>query len=336
MKGFLSAVTLLALASCGGGSPPDDLRPRIIESHERLSRQVVVIDKMTNLIRDLAICNGNIIATGGTNSCTLTATSQAQCVSFRLNLEDAYAVVKPTTCGRTFIGFERNGGPVVALDDAGKELWTRSFGAAPGPIAVVHDADKTLVAIVIGRSKLALVDLNSSATIREIAGEFSGFIGAGNLAGSASDEIVTAPSSGIDIRRSDGTIVSHLQLDGSSAVTRSSTGRAHIVTLSQRGLLLMSGENEVTVPLALPNLPSVGLMHVVASAEFADARYIATLIGGRGGWHRTLLLVHNNRGQLLHAEILSDDYVSAVPDEIGGARAFLIGGRGKIVRFSAP
>src|SRR6266849_1067431 len=266
-KSLLSALAVAALVSCGGGEPPDDLHPRVIQSRGKFVREVFLIKEIPNLITDLRICNGKIIATGGTASCDVSAPSEVQCIHYRPELRDPFAVISPSRCERIIVGHEWNGGPVVAVAQTGAVLWTRKFDVAPGPLALVHAADGLRVAVILGRSKLALLDLQSSASIREIAGEFSGFIGSGNLAGDDNDEIVTESRAGIDIRRSDGAFLSHRSVEGSVAVTRSGSGKAHIVALFERSLLLLSAENEVTTRLDLPDLPTLSVMYVAAAAE---------------------------------------------------------------------
>jgi hypothetical protein len=60
----------------------------------------------------------------------------------------------------------------------------------------------------------------------------------------------------------------------------------------------------------------------------------AALYKGRGGWHRSILYVFSSTGELVHKEILGDDFqsIAAVPSNENNA--ILIGGRNEVIRYS--
>ncbi len=56
-----------------------------------------------------------------------------------------------------------------------------------------------------------------------------------------------------------------------------------------------------------------------------------SLLQGRGGWHRTVLSVHEPVRGLVYQEILDGDYRSVLPlPDSGGALSFLLGGRNQV------
>jgi len=66
----------------------------------------------------------------------------------------------------------------------------------------------------------------------------------------------------------------------------------------QSEVLLLSDRLSVITKLQLPNVEWISLLpslRLVAAAKNGSGN-IVVLLGGRGGWHRTILLVYSNAG----------------------------------------
>lgn len=87
-------------------------------------------------------------------------------------------------------------------------------------------------------------------------------------------------------------------------------------------------------------LPTPGMqspLHVSAGAPLdgVGTGAFATVFGGRGGWHRSILFVHSASNQVVYEEILGDDFMALWPLPVAdGQYRFLLGGRGQVWEYS--
>lgn len=116
------------------------------------------------------------------------------------------------------------------------------------------------------------------------------------------------------------------------------------VTWSQPRFLLVSTDGSLLVhnhqlkevrTLPVPGMQSP--LHVAAGAPLGGtvAGFFASVFGGRGGWHRSILFIHSARNQVLYEEILGDDFEALWPLPVMDGRCrFLLGGRGQVWEYS--
>ena len=130
---------------------------------------------------------------------------------------------------------------------------------------------------------------------------------------------------------------SHLAFDFSEpTVATSSTGEITVVLSSPTALHLFG---PTLKPLAeIPVDLEKSLWLEAAASVPCGAKQgtcLASLFKGRGGWHRTVLFLHAPSGELLHHEILKDDYMSVLglPAVTGEGWGFWVGGRGEVVEY---
>ena len=115
-----------------------------------------------------------------------------------------------------------------------------------------------------------------------------------------------------------------------------SSTRPHNIFVSTDGTLLVFGptlKNELkftTSGIKAPLHISDGI-----SLEKEGRRLFVSVFKGRGGWHRTLLFVHEMEGDLLYKEILVGDFLCLAPGPTEtNTISFLLGGRGEVLKYT--
>ena len=116
------------------------------------------------------------------------------------------------------------------------------------------------------------------------------------------------------------------------------------VTWSQPRFVLVSVDATILVldhrlrevrTLPVPGMRSP--MHVSAGAPLgaAEPGPFASVVVGRGGWHRSVLFIHSADNAVVYEEILGGDVGAVWPlPAANGRYRFLVGGRGQVWEYS--
>ncbi len=115
-----------------------------------------------------------------------------------------------------------------------------------------------------------------------------------------------------------------------------SSTRPHNILVSTDGTLLVFGptlKNELKFPTPGIKAP----LHISDGIflENEGRRLFVSVFKGRGGWHRTILFIHEMEGGLLYKEILVGDFpcLAPAPTETNKI-SFLLGGRGEVRKYT--
>jgi hypothetical protein len=109
--------------------------------------------------------------------------------------------------------------------------------------------------------------------------------------------------------------------------------RSVLVSVDATILVLDNRLKEVR-PLPVPGMDSP--THVSAGAPLAGALSgpFASVVVGRGGWHRSVLFIHSASSEVIDEEILGDDVQAVWPLPVADGRfRFLLGGRGQVWEY---
>lgn len=110
--------------------------------------------------------------------------------------------------------------------------------------------------------------------------------------------------------------------------------RVVLVSVDATILVLDNRLREVRT-LPVPGLQSP--MHVSAGAPLgaAEPGPFASVVVGRGGWHRSVLFIHSADNAVVYEEILGGDVGAVWPlPAANGRYRFLVGGRGQVWEYS--
>ena len=115
------------------------------------------------------------------------------------------------------------------------------------------------------------------------------------------------------------------------------------VTWSQPRFVLVSVDATILVLDArlqeVRTLPVPGMqspMHVSAGAPLGGVEPgpFASVVVGRGGWHRSVLFIHSASNAVIYKESLGDDFGAVWPLPVtNGRHRFLVGGRGQVWEY---
>lgn len=323
---------LLIAISCGGGEAPRELSPRTLAGKKDFGRRPIFSAEKLGLITDIQFCNGKVAVAGAEGLCLADSEfRRADCGTISVSVREPQIGSIPLTCDVFFVSQGSNEPAVFAFDKSGNVRWKRESEPTPGPLTLVKRNGLTEIAVIAGRSNLEILDAGSGKKLREMSGAYSGFIESGDLVGDNEEEILTQAEGMLSVRNGQGEIVASRKARGSLAVTRPATGKSKIVELYEHELKIHSLDVEYPRDLEFPSISHDVVLHVTAAAEMSTPRpLIGTLLAGRGGWHRTVLLIHDDEGKLLYSEILDGDWQVITPNLSQGGVGFVLGGRGRI------
>ena len=102
-----------------------------------------------------------------------------------------------------------------------------------------------------------------------------------------------------------------------------------IFVSTDRKLFALSNELKKIIDLHTPEI--IAPLHVLDGAilNIKNKKLIVSLYTGRGGWHRSILFIHDMEGRILYHEILNR-HKSIMPLNIKNKSGFMLGGRGCI------
>ena len=138
-------------------------------------------------------------------------------------------------------------------------------------------------------------------------------------------------------------------IESSNGVTTARTivGRPYwykpYVTWSEPRLVLVSTDGSLLVydgPLQLfRELPTPGMaapLHIAGGAALGrgkNAPFVSVFVG-RGGWHKSVLLIHSTDDRLIYREVLPDDCMSVWPMPMNAQKCrFFLSGRGQVWEY---
>jgi hypothetical protein len=334
MRHFFTKFLVLFFAiCCGGGSPPGELSPRVVKSlGVTLSASRTLKD--VNIVTDIDVAqNGHIIAVGNQGATVLSSTleplSSGSFGGFSLFRADA--IIHPAATDSVVVISTFDGNPQIAafrLD--GRSLWKYEeknplVSGTHGLLPEIGPAG----AVVVSHAQrgLMIFDAKTGSLINVFRAPFAPEVRAGDLDGDGRSEIVQMNESGLDVRSNDGHLLSHRNIVASWAVARG-LGSPDALAIWDGSNFELLGANLVAQETIRGTFTGseIPALHLEAAAVVhgGDRGLSAFLLGGRGGWHRTTLLIYDATGQLLHHEILPDDFMSL---RFIRPNSLLVGGR---------
>ncbi len=172
-------------------------------------------------------------------------------------------------------------------------------------------------------------DAMSGTLERNLSEVATGDLIAGDLADSEDSEVVSVQGNEAVIHALDGSVLGSVAGPIRSVAVAAGLDATKSQLLVQRDDSVESfdGRGKLLSRYRIPNLEQFS--YIVGSAATEQA--LAILLGGRGGWHRTILLIYERGGNLARYEILDGDFlvVMAVKE-----REFAVFGRNKVVTVS--
>jgi hypothetical protein len=335
----LAAMGLL-LAACGGGSPPDDLSPGIVKSSPRVRLAEKRAVDGVNIITDIELTSdGRIIAVGSDGvavlSPTLTPVSSRPLTG--TNLVHADSIIRADLSKSVVVASTFDGNPqITAFRLDGTPLWkyVEQNPLVSGTHGLLPETGPSGVVVVSHKERgLLLLDSESGAVIKTFKAPFAPEVRTGDLDGDGTTEIAQMSDSGLEVRSNTGQLVGHRPIVASWTIAKG-LRRPDALVMFDHGAFLMLGPDLVTqqtLPAAFKgsDIPALHL-EAAASSRTTQGDWFAFLLGGRGGWHRTTLLLYDLRGELIYQETLPDDFMTVrfvSPDSL------LVGGRNALRRY---
>jgi hypothetical protein len=361
---MVPAAAILWMA-CGGGSAPGALSPGAGTGTVRMDKTTLFEQDEPGLILDLRAVDGRYVAASRSGACDFDlGGTVSNCVRFRVNpgTVGAVRIVSPRqNDGITFVMTIAGGreDEIRGLDGAGWTRWSAANGARPwrfglgegglgegrlgegnmqgdGPgdgamwIATLRPSDTALLPVAGGKP----------AHLDVVGDE----IDASDLDGDGKSEILVLTAGGmLESRTPAGAPAGKAgPLAGNAGpiiefmVARAAGEPGVVIARDDDHLLLLGPDLAVRRRLSFPDRPWAKLrdaLHLNGGAILRGrdgSRAVALLLGGRGGWHRTVLLVAREDGALLYDEVLDGDFTAITA--VDGER-FLLGGRGTVLLY---
>ena len=331
MKVAALGVVVLLFSGCGGGAVPSELStPRVLIAIQQPEKRLRYRDDRLNLVKHIIPVQGDrFLVVGDGRLCTVQPSGvPATCVDWPIELWELDVLVDNSGAPTTFVGSGGWGKPSVAvLDLKGALKWKFDGGFDLMDDAfVVESADRGVV--VVGNRTF---DLATGAVLDVPCG--CGAVGSADFDQDGRRDLLQVRENLLRLVNGDGQELHRVQLDLGSwrepLVVRGT--EPFVVLSSSEELAIYDGELKERRRFRTPGaqLP----LHAAAASFFGpglDGPF-AVLVKGRGGWHRTILYVYSEGGDLVYQEILGDDYESIMPYTLAdGALAFLVGGRGEV------
>jgi len=238
-------------------------------------------------------------------------------------------------CDLSWIGVDRTS---IIAKTAGGEPREKTYAGRQylGPSVAFH-APEWRLAFLVGREKIQILSAESLTGVAQVKGPFGGRLAGGQLSNGSGEEIAVLTESGtIEILSADGAVLAQRSVGAPSfTVTKREGGQEHLLLEDEGRLGLFDSGLQIRLDVAIPVAGDIPAMHVVSAAEFGrNGATLGVLMKGRGGWHRTVLLVFREQ-EALRAEVLDGDYLVIAPDYLThDANSFLVGGRNVILRYS--
>lgn len=331
------ACVLLTLA-CGGGRAPEELTPARYSG-----ANVVRVDRIhvgdVGLISDIAASRKYYLAASASHFCQVPQTGVVQCTRFVAEFDKVRIVKALSGNPSAIVGTNFSGkGTISNLLPGGRVLWKTGDLSTSDNLGIirVHDTVVGIATIADGR----LVTINAANGQRVATYPIAtSVVDAADLDDDGDSEILCL--------KSDRTL---LLLNGTAATTISSVEADEFVVaptaaggadraVSRRGdsFVVLGSNLRVLAKLVLPQRrwsSMLGVLHLVAAARVVsgDSDTYAVALAGRGGWHRSILLLFDARGNVVYDEVLDDDIASLVAGDT--PPALLVGIRGAIRRYT--
>jgi hypothetical protein len=318
---FTKAVfLLLVLVGCGGGSPPRELSPGIVKSSKGVTLVASRALNGLNIITDLELTQrGEVIAVGNQGvavlSPSLTPVSSGRFEGSSLFLADS--IVRLETAKSIVAVSTFDGNPQIAafrLD--GRKLWSyhEKNPLVSSTHGLIPEAGRSGAVVVSHKQRgLLLLDSETGSVLNAFAAPFAPEVRTGDFDGDGRTEIAQMNESGLEVRSNTGQLIGRRNVVASWAVAKG-LRRPDALVLWDGSTFEVLGSNlatQQTIRGTFTGSEITALHLEAAAASRSNDEYLfAFLLGGRGGWHRTTFLIYDGAGQLLHHEILADDFMS--------------------------
>jgi hypothetical protein len=325
---------VMSAIECGGGNPPRALAPT---ADTATKMAPIFRHDGAGLFRDIEPrTDGSFVAVSTSHICRSgNSAADRKCTPLRLN---PFAVhhIRLATGDRGDVtqivaGYHDDKTELVGLTDAGAPTWRRaaetpySFGLSGDGTLILPGVHATkVVRVATGALKAELPFASDRADALELAtGETivvsmspEGMMTWSTAAGRTMHEM-TAIDDYVIVRSFDQRVASLVALHGETLLILSSDGK--IVARTN-----LSGKNWSS---ALPNLH----LRSASAVTAADGDKFVILLGGRGGWHRTLLLILESDGRLTSDYVVEGDLTTTAP--VPNGSSILVGGRDVVYKL---
>ncbi|OGG03643.1 MAG: hypothetical protein A3F83_11500 [Candidatus Glassbacteria bacterium RIFCSPLOWO2_12_FULL_58_11] len=349
-----TSVVLLLGNGCGGGFPPKELaEARITVNRRTLEKKLFFEDSSLNLVTDLRIGNFDadleeeILVLGSNKACLLKSDGvRKSCLLYKIdNLLDVRAVDLDGDGTQEWLAGGLWGTPSPALLNMhGDVLWKydAKYKAMGDPGIVDMNNDGTKEIVLYEQSRGLLFFSPAKGLLKELkVSQPVAHLKTGDLDGDGLLELVTSGFDGVmTVRKNTGEIVAQKKLPFSYSDFELVGSDRQAVSQ-----ILVAGEDQLYAfgpdlnPVSKLDAPFARYLHVAAGVRLpaagrttrGESDEYASILNGRGGWHRSVLYVNESSGPLIYQEILDENFQSICQFRSeGSGTSFLVGGRGKV------
>jgi hypothetical protein len=334
-------MAMVSLTSCGGGEAPESLAPYHRSQMVRIDTSVVFKREHLGLIQHLARNDAGVIAASSHEVCRFAA-GQTRCFSLpaggeipRVQLVGGTDPMTPLVTVASISNWSSS--DIAGYDATGRQMWIRRDVVTPFSFGIIRRQGKPPLVAVIEKNAVVLLGF-ADGKVQEVVKRDCASVGGADLDGDGSSELLCLSRSGE---------VLQLLEQGSRRPVASSAGDDFVVARSVAGpdqvvvsdgvkLTRWTASAETTSDLELhdrPWLAEMASLHLVAAAVTPSATdpLLIVIFSGRGGWHRSVLLVYTAEGRLAYDAVIDGGVASVLP--LANAEAFLLGGRDSVTRY---
>lgn len=340
------------LTSCGGGSPPKELlHGRVVIEKKHYQKTIFLQATGSNLIQELHKGNFDnsseeeflVVGSNGAYLFTLDGKVKFKTNYEQYNLYDVRATDIDNNGTYEFYSRALWGEPpVVVLDQKGNLIWQyktgKEFPHLPFPVVIDIDGDN-IKELIIPTANPYVFDtkgaLKKKSSFTLILGEDPEV---GDFDGDKVDDFLFYSQSNNEfiIQKVTGEVILETKPQLAN-FTRSTTmwrdsSLAHILLVGSEKMQIINSKGEIVSTLNTP-YTSYSYRTPTGTPLLLDENnksygYVS-LIGGRGGWHRTVLYINSSSGELLYQEVIEEDCSSILTlnDMKGKEESFLVGCR---------
>lgn len=332
--GAIAFIALATTVGCGGGSPPESLTPGVRLNNPDVTKRKVEIYRDVGLVKETVICNDR----------TFAASRFVTVLDSKLNVIKRFPaatsevpadkhIALSSDCSGVTLTEQFSKRDILVVHDIDGTKRTEIKLRAPARAVLAKSAKRNEPVVVAAQADLPVEVYGiEGARLGTFRGDCAGAIVSADLAGDESWEVVCGHAGGYSVHDVGGSEVAVLQSEPESfAIVRTPAGKSHIAIAGDTAIRVLRGDFSEIAALRLPEFDHYAPLDAAASNLGSHGIIYASLLGGRGGWHRTTLLLHSGDGRLLYHEVLDGDYNVVQPQAPG---EFVLFGRGDAISYT--
>lgn len=332
--GATAFIVLASMVGCGGGSPPKLLTPGVRLDNPHVTKRQTEIYRDVGLVSDTAICNDRIFAA---SRFVTVLDSQLNVIRrFPAATSDVPAgkhiALLPDCSGVTLTEQRsRSNSLIIHNLDGTKRTEIRLAEPPRAVLAKKGTGGEPVIVAAQGGLPVEVYGIDG-ARLATFHGQCASDIVSADLAGDESSEVLCHHGEGFSVHTLTGSEVAVLKSEPASfAIVRTPAGKSQIAIAGDTTIRVLGGDFSEVATLAKPVFDHYAPLDAAASNTSSDGVTYASLLGGRGGWHRTTFLLHDQKGHLVYHEVLDGDYNVVQPTAPG---EFVLFGRGSAISYT--